>query len=134
MGSAPTILEFPNYRSVNWPFIPMTTKIPITPDELTAHLAEQLAFLEASADSFDRGFEAEAKRMAATLRILLHDQGNSKSVLGQLGMKDRNFISTALPFNPNSITAHSGLISIALGPPKTRYVAMLDDVPTRVEK
>lgn len=112
----------------------MSTKVGLSPDELRGHLAEQLAFLESSANAFDQGFESEAKRLAVTLRILLHDQGNSRSVLGQLGMKDRNFISTVMPINSDSINAQGGLIQIALGPPKTRYVAMLDDVPKRLEK
>lgn len=109
-------------------------KTPISTEMLQEHLAEQLAFLEASARAFDQGFEAEAKRLAIALRILLSDRGNSKSLLGQVEMKDGTFISTLLPFNSDSLTAYSGLVSIALGPPKTRFVALLDDVPIRTEK
>jgi hypothetical protein len=105
------------------------TKRTLTNDELAAHLAEQLQFIEASADAFDKGFEGEAKRLAVTLRVLLHDTKSSRSLLGQLGRKNIDFLDTAIPFNPNNLETHGGLVFIALGPPKTRYVAMLDDLP-----
>jgi hypothetical protein len=108
-----------------------TAKVPLSPEELKTHLADQLAFLEASAEAFDRGFEIRGKRLAVTLRILLHDHRNSKSLLGQLGMKDQDFVSTALPLDPASITTHGGLVWIAMGLPKTRYVPMLDDGPVQ---
>jgi hypothetical protein len=76
------------------------TKRTLTNDELAAHLAEQLQFIEASADAFDKGFEGEAKRLAVTLRVLLHDTKSSRSLLGQLGRKNIDFLDTAIPFNP----------------------------------
>lgn len=51
------------------------------------HLAEQLGFLDASCASFDSGSEAEAKRLAATVRVLVHDTGKSTSLLRRLGVK-----------------------------------------------
>jgi hypothetical protein len=101
----------------------------LTKDELEAHLREQLRFLEASAASFDGGFEGEAKRLAVTLRVLLHDTKYSKSLLGQLGLIDRKFHDTAPDYNPQNMMTHGGLVSIALGPSSTRYVAMLDNLP-----
>ncbi len=68
-------------------------KRPINVVELQAHLAEQLQFLEASADAFDRGFRGEAKRMAATIRILVHQTHRSHSLLGQLGILERYPVS-----------------------------------------
>lgn len=102
---------------------------PLTQKELDAHLLEQLGFLEASAASFDAGFEGEAKRLAVTLRVLLHDTKKSNSLLGQLGMLGHKFRDTAFDFNPENKMPHGGLVFIALGPPSTRYVAMLDDLP-----
>ena len=72
--------------------------------------------------------DGEAKRLAVSLRVLLHDTKNSHSLLGQLGRKN-NFVDTALEFDPRNKMTHGGLISVALGPPRTRYVAMLDDTP-----
>jgi hypothetical protein len=104
-------------------------KRPLTATELQAHLADQIAFLKASAASFDSGFEGEAKRLAAVLRILLHDTDRSHSLLNQLNLKNSGFIDTAFELDPTNRSSHGGLVCIALGPPRTRYVAMLDDVP-----
>jgi hypothetical protein len=100
----------------------------LTVQDLEAHLDEQLAFLEASACSFDNGFEGEAKRLATTMRVLLHDTRQSHSLVGQLGKKNARFADTALPLNPANLLTHGGLITIAMGAP-SKYVPMLDDVP-----
>ncbi len=61
-------------------------------------LQEHLAFLQASAAAFDTGFEAEAKRMAVTLRVLLHDTAQSHSLMGQMKRKERSqWVDTAVP-------------------------------------
>jgi hypothetical protein len=104
-------------------------KRPITRSELRAHLEQQLGFLELSAASFDEGYESEAKRLAVTLRVLLHDTPKSHSLLGQLGKADQAFADTALDFDPTNPVPYSGLVFEALGPPKTRHVALLDDAP-----
>ena len=41
-------------------------------EELQRHVREQCNFLTTSAEAFDRGRVAEAKRLATTLRVLLH--------------------------------------------------------------
>jgi hypothetical protein len=56
--------------------------------DLLAHLREQLRFLDASASSYDAGFEGEAKRLAVVMRVLLHDTANSRSLLQSLGIKN----------------------------------------------
>ncbi len=105
------------------------SKRPITTTELQAHLTEQIGFLERSAAAFDVGFDGEAKRLAGTLRTLLHDTGQSHSVLKQLDLKNRNFVDTAFVLDPTNLFSHGGLVCVALGAPRTRYVAMLDNVP-----
>lgn len=105
------------------------TKRQRTTAELEELLLEQLQFLEASAESFDRGFEGEAKRLAVAVRVLLHDTAASHSLLGQLGKKAVLFSDTALPDTPGNETTHGGLVFIAVGGKQTRYVAMLDDMP-----
>lgn len=58
--------------------------------DFRAHLVEQLAFLDASAASYDNGIEPEAKRMAATIRLLVHDgRPPARSLLGHLEVRDR---------------------------------------------
>jgi len=57
--------------------------------ELGEHLREQVGFILASADAFHRGRQSEAKRMAAAIRLLVHDTGRSRSLLSQLAIKNR---------------------------------------------
>ena len=105
------------------------TKTAITSADLQVHLDEQLGFLERSAAAFDQGYEDEAKRLAVTLRVLLHETTQSHSLLGQLGRRQGAFVDTALPAHTGNLMTHGGLVFVAMGPPETRYVAMLDDVP-----
>jgi len=44
-----------------------------TKAELLDYLREQITFLRNSIDSYDKGFEGEAKRLATTIRVLVHD-------------------------------------------------------------
>jgi hypothetical protein len=104
----------------------MRPKRQLSDRELQEHLDEQLAFLEVSSDA---GFEGEAKRLAVTLRVLLHNSQTSKSLVGMLGNIDGQFFDTALPVNSQSVLSHGGLVWVASGSSKTRYVAMLDNVP-----
>ncbi|AFC28385.1 hypothetical protein PM3016_1460 [Paenibacillus mucilaginosus 3016] len=54
------------------------------------HLEEQLYFIKASSEAFDKGFLGEAKRLATTIRVLLHDnKTSSQSLLKQLDQKDK---------------------------------------------
>jgi len=103
--------------------------------ELEKHLIEQLQFLELSAHAFDRGFEAEAKRMAVTIRVLLHDTRNSHSLLGQLGLKSKLFWDLSMPAMPvmpgqmmmTGIPCR--LVGIGPGRSGAGYLAHLDMVP-----
>jgi hypothetical protein len=51
------------------------------------HLVQQLEFLDSSCAAFDAGSLAEAKRLATTVRVLLHDTRSSTSLLQRLGLK-----------------------------------------------
>lgn len=65
------------------------------------NLRQQIGFLETSCQAFDNGHEDEALRIATTLRVLVHDTGNSTSLLEQLGLKDTmKFIDSATPIDP----------------------------------
>lgn len=82
-------------------------------EELRNHLIESLNFLKASSSSFDAGFYGEAKRLALTIRVLVHDTDKSKSLLGLLGMKAAmGFFDTANDVYPNNLTSHLGLIGV----------------------
>ena len=100
-------------------------------DELERQLADQIDFLRASAEAFDRGLDGEAKRLAVSIRILCHDTKASLSLLGQLHRLDKKFVSTALPYDARSAMTHNGLAMMAMKGRETKYIAMLDTVPMR---
>jgi hypothetical protein len=85
-------------------------KTPQTQKELEEHLKEQAAFLSASASSYDNGFKAEAKRLATTLRVLLHDTANSTSLLTLLGCKTHLHFDDLLgPLNEKGLQGYVGV-------------------------
>ena len=82
-------------------------------------LKDQLRFLRNSSSSYDNGFEGEAKRLAVTIRILVHDTKNSTSLLHQLVIKHKlKMLNTASPIIPNNLLGHQGLVIMkAQAPP-----------------
>jgi hypothetical protein len=97
--------------------------VPQSREALETHLRDQLGFIQSSADAFDRGYEAEAKRLAVALRILLHNTKRSHALLMQLGKLDQPFLSSAFPYDELNQTTHQGLVMIA---GRGRYVPHLD--------
>jgi len=97
---------------------------------LLATLREHRAFLEASAASFDTGFEAEAKRLAVSLRVLLHHTPKSHALLDQLGVKDKlRFTDTSEPMEPGMLGPNPGLGMLRVRPGEGRYIATLRGLP-----
>jgi len=115
----------------------MGNKIIQTTEELQSHLNEQLEFLKTSAESYDDGFIGEAKRMATTIRVLLHDTSASLSLLGQLHLKNGKFFSTSVKepqvgANQQKIGSYAGLIGIFVGKGVNGYVPYLDEIPSDI--
>lgn len=108
------------------------TKVKQTKKELRSHLEENLGFLSASAASFDAGHLGEAKRLAVSIRVLLHDTKNSKSLLGLLGWKQGfSFLDTAHDYDPKNLVSHHGLVGLRIGEGNGSYYAPLDNLPHR---
>lgn len=99
--------------------------------ELEGHLSDQLGFLKASADAYDEGFDAEAKRLAVSVRVLLHDTDKSHSLLGQLDRLGQAFVSTNIPHDHRNVSTHAGLVMIAAKGKSSKYAAHLDGGPYR---
>lgn len=100
----------------------------ITHEELLEHLREQIIFLQSSAKAYDCGAEIEAKRMAVTLRVLLHDAGNSSSLLGQLHLKkEMEFISTAQKYDITNFLSQQCLLSLQIGAGSARYIPLFEN-------
>lgn len=66
---------------------------------LEVKLREQVDFLKRSCDAFDQGAEAEALRIATTLRVMFHDTQKSTSLVSHLGYKKKKMLSSARGHN-----------------------------------
>lgn len=96
-------------------------------EELEQELREQSEALRASATAYDSGKLWEAKRLATTAYTLLHDGGkNSKSLLGQLGLKGP-MLSTA-DHGPNApMPLATFTIGLQKGGPGMTFVPVLSE-------
>lgn len=108
-------------------------KIAQTEEELNTHLNEQLVLLSELVKLYDIGNAAMAKPMATVVRVLLHDTSVSKSLLGQLSLKDVDFYNTAEVRHtdqPGSqrVGSFSALIGVAFGGNESGYVPYLDNI------
>ncbi len=101
-----------------------------TTENLQNDLKEQLELLDNSIKSYDEGSYAEAKNMAARLRLLLHDTRNSKSLLGSMNLLETtDFLDTYIVKNPISIPmSHYGLTII--DPSFKHPIPLLDEDPS----
>lgn len=100
------------------------SKVVLDQPALERHLVEQLSFLRASARAYDAGQVNEAKRLAVSVRILVHETRRSKALLGQLGLLHAiGFVDGGETPDSRNLAATMGLSGIQLGggaPP--RYV------------
>ena len=104
-------------------------KIPQTRTDLEKHWEEQLGFLLRSAKAYDGGHFDEAKRLAAGVRILVHDTEQSKSLLTQLGLKSTPIFDSAPKEDQTNLMPYTGLVTIAMAPGGTVCYPALDDDP-----
>ncbi len=58
-----------------------------TKEDLLIHLKDSCDFMEISCRAFDDGYVGEAKRLATTLRVLLHDTQNRNRYLTYLKLR-----------------------------------------------
>ncbi len=83
----------------------------VTNQEFLESLNEQLYFLESSILSYS-DVEFEAKRVSITIRILVHDTGNSISLLKSLNQKSNlKFINSASP-NDGRLHSMTGMVGV----------------------
>jgi hypothetical protein len=100
--------------------------------ELEALLEQELGFLKRSANAYDDGDESEATRLAATIRVLVHDTPQSKSLLARLGRKRVPWLDTCEDEVRGNLLAYrnlrtyQGLIMVYAGGPELCFVAKLD--------
>lgn len=82
--------------------------------ELETHLREHLDFLNRSAFYYDEGAISEAKRIATSIRVLLHNTEKSHSLLDQLNMKGISFLNTAAKHNSVNKDFFYGLCNVEI--------------------
>lgn len=104
-------------------------KVELTENDLQSLLAEQLEFLELSSAGFDGGFEGEIKRLAVSVRVLVHDARSSVSLLNLMDKKGIRFLDTSVPYDELNIISHSSLTAKVLGEHSVKNTALLDDGP-----
>jgi hypothetical protein len=73
---------------------------------------EQLGFLQTSCRLYDQGAEAEALRIALSLRVLFHNTGSSTSLMTHLGLNSVMVVSTKLGAMP--LGDHTAFFKIEL--------------------
>jgi hypothetical protein len=96
-----------------------------THSELGRYLAEQLYFLDRSCAEFDRGADIEFRRLAHSLRILIHETGVSHALLSQMGIRNQVQMyesTTGIPVEGNENGTWS--LAVITG---GRYLPKLDD-------
>ena len=96
--------------------------------EILKHFKEQCNFLESSCKAYDEGNISEGKRLATSLRVLLHDTSNSISLLQHLDMKDINFYDTTIKFPIGAfVPAFHPLLLV--GVKMGKFIPRLDRMP-----
>src|SRR5690242_14489850 len=105
-------------------------------DRFKEHLVDHLRFIEKSCQAFDAGDEAEAQRIATSVRVIFHQTGRSTSLLTHLGVTRVSILSTACsPVGPRTLMAPSNLALLVIRRTDEgvtfKSTAPLDNAPTK---
>ncbi len=94
-------------------------------DELQREFREQLQLLRLSCKAYDSGLEAAGKHIALSIRVLVHQHGQSRSLLDQLNLSSIRFMDSAGPLNPNNVLTDCMLTIIQVSPLGGRYLPLI---------
>ena len=103
----------------------------VSAQAIEKQLGDQINFLKKSCNSYDNGETSEYKRMATTLRVLLHNRGSSKSLISQLSLDSIFFPSFSRPSNPRNLLTEINLALIEMTDNGSKLVPVLDRGPSR---
>lgn len=103
-------------------------------EDLQTHLKERIYFLRSSAKAYDEGNVSEAKRISTSIRVLVHDTSNSKSLLTQLNKKGIKYYDTAIKPIPGNQVSTTGLVTLQISNGKFSYVPRLDNTHSQIQK
>ncbi len=90
--------------------------------DLINELNDQVSLLVHACHSFDTGLQPISKHIALNLRTLLHHQGQSRSLLEQLDLRNKHFLDTAGDLNPNNLLSDNNLCVMRLGGGQSQYL------------
>lgn len=90
-------------------------------EDLKHELTEQVMLLRHACEHYDQGFEAIGKHIALSLRVLLHQHGQSRALLEQLGLRDGWFYDSAGPLNPRNLLSECNLVLIHMTDKDAQY-------------
>ncbi len=68
--------------------------------------------LQHACDSYDKGLDSIGKHISLSLRVLLHHWRQSRSLLEQLGLRNKRFFDSAGPLNPNNLLTECNLVGL----------------------
>jgi len=100
-------------------------RIPRRPEDLAKELVEQLQLLRSACRQYDLGFQAAAKHIALTLRLLLHHHARSNSLLHQLKLLGIDFLDTAGPLKPDNHAPEHKLVAFAFTKKWTKFLPLI---------
>jgi histone H3/H4 len=106
-----------------------------TASDYQRHLQDAVNALRLSSEAYDRGFVGEAKRLATTIRVLVHDTDRSKSLLQQMNLKNSiRYYASPNPHDAGNILTECYLVAMKItsGPAgmSLSYLPMLDTFPS----
>lgn len=83
-----------------------------------------------SSQDYDSGFAAEAKRLAVSIRVLLHDTAGSRSLLGLLDVKTKmTYLDTGGGVDPSNLLSTNSLCMMRVTSTGGEWVPRLGDGP-----
>ena len=95
-----------------------------TEEDIMASLEEQINLLSLNCEQYDNGREYCAKTISTIIRILVKDTRNSKSLLGQLGMKSQGAYTSATQISSTNLLSEFPLIVIRQDSSGTRWIPL----------
>lgn len=106
-----------------------TIKVPVALSDLEEHFKDQLDFLDRTCNHFDAGNENEYRRLALTIRLLLHTNRHSTSLVEQVGLENTLFLSFAMRSNPRNSATEFPLAMVRMTDHDATLLPLLDNGP-----
>lgn len=112
---------------------PQRPTVDRTQEEIQELYQDAIDALVSSCDRFDRGDTREYRQIAAITRNLCRDTKMSTSLLGQVGLKERKFITSSPDIYPGNKLSECHLVEIIIRPKVpdklAAWQAILDSAP-----